>query len=168
MIDRKFLMEENKIRNRKIKPILCVLIEKGLTIPNNKFDSFKNIIIRKIQIDLNHDPHTLLKIIKKNWKKQELTSKKADLIICFVYKYFDLSGFRELLESNLNADEKLEYRNFDKGNFILITYYKTMKKKERSSAVSKSLDNTQEEKLKKLIITSNKLPQVDFDYKNLH
>ncbi len=168
MIDRKFLMVTNKLKDKKLKSVLCIMVEKGLTISDKIYDLFKDFSIKIVSVGLDHKPLTILNIIRNNWKKEELNNKKGDLLFCIARKYFDLSGFKELLESNLKSNEKLEFRNFDKGNFIIITYYKTKKKKERFSAVLKSLDNSQLKELEKPTITPINLPQVDSDYKNLH
>ena len=108
MTDRKFLFQVKKVKKKKMKPIIYIIVEGGFHITDEISDIFNGFVLKRDKAEIDHNPISILKLVRDKWKKQELTNKKGDILICLVNKFFSLYGFKELLKSRIHKDENLD------------------------------------------------------------
>ena len=166
MTDRKFLFQANKIQKRKMKPIVYLIVEKGFTVSDEIVNMFKGFVLKKEKAELDHNPISILNLIRKKWKEEELTNKKGDFLVCLVNQYFSLYGFKELLKTRTHKDENLEFYDLPKNNYIFICYSKGKKKIKLSFKIQNDSNNF-EEKIDKSIVNQIETTNIGSDYKNL-
>ncbi len=166
MTDRKFLFQANKIPKRKIKPVVYLIVEKGFTVSDEIVNMFKGFVLKKEKAELDHNPISILNLIRKKWKKEELTNKKGDFLVCLVNQYFSLYGFKELLRINTHKDENLEFYSLPQNNYIFICYFKGKKKFKLSFKMQNNSNNIEEE-LDKSIVNQIETTNIDSEYRNL-
>ena len=166
MTDRKFLFQANKIPKRKIKPVVYLIVEKGFTVSDEIVNMFKGFVLKKEKAELDHNPISILNLIRKKWKEEELTNKKGDFLVCLVNQYFSLYGFKELLKIRTHKDENLEFYDLPKNNYIFICYSKGKKKIKFSFKMQNDPSNIEVE-LDKSKVNQIETTNIDSEYRNL-